>query len=158
MSDKTIDFAVRLYVNDKYGKAIGKNKYNNYVFNGTLDFVRGGANYRKYVLDLVQANEQSAKCIRGELVDWFKDLVEGDDNFLVSANDLLISRLCHYDSVKKTKRLVNGFVLQNQKTNMLLVALSDDGIFIEEKLQLHAPRAEAGGRKICNLFAANYDA
>ena len=53
---------------------------------------------------------------------------------------------------------MKGFVLQNQKTNMLLVALSDDGIFIGEKLQLHARRTEAGGRKICDLFAANYDA
>ena len=158
MKNTNVDFAVRLFINDKFGKRIGKNKFNDYVFNGTLDIAKGGANYRKYVLDLVQANERSAKCIRGELVDWFKDLVERDDNFLVSANDLLLSRLCHYDSVKKTKRLVTGFVLQNQKTNMLLVALSDDDIFIEEKLQLHAPRTEAGGRKICNLFGANYDA
>ena len=158
MSDKTIVFAVRLYVNDRYGKAIGKNKYNNYIYNGTLDFARDGANYRKYVLDLSQANKKSLRCLSGELVDWFKDLVRGDDNFQADPDDLLISRRCHYDIVKKTKRLVTGFVLQNQRTNMLLVALSDDGIFIEEKLQLHAPRAEAGGRKICNLFAANYDA
>ena len=158
MSDKTIDFAVRLYVNDKYGKAIGKNKYNNYVFNGTLDFARDGANYRKYVLDLSQANKKSLRCLSAELVDWFKDLVRGDDNFQADPDDLLISRLCHYDPRTKKKELAKGFVLQNHKTNMLLVALSDDDIFIEEKLQLHAPRAEAGGRKICNLFAANYDA
>ena len=158
MSDKTIDFAVRLYVNDKYGKAIGKNKYNNYVFNGTRDFVRDGANYRKYVLDLVQLNEQSGKCLKGELVSWFGTMTKGDDNFRVDPDDLLISRLRHYDPRTKKKELAKGFVLQNHKTNMLLVALSDNGIFIEEKLQLHARRAEAGGRKICNLFAANYDA
>ena len=158
MSDKTIDFAVRLYMNDKYGKAIGKNKYNNYVFNGTLDFVKDGANYRKYVLDLVQLNEQSGKCLKGELASWYGAMTKGDDNFRGDPDALLISRLSHYDPVKKTKRLVTGFVLQNHSTNMLLVALSDDGIFIEEKLQLHAPRTEAGGRKICNLFAANYDA
>ncbi len=158
MNNTNVDFAVRLFINGKYGKRIGKNKFNDYVFNGTLDIAKDGANYRKYVLDLVQPNERSAKCMRGELVDWFKDLVEGDDNFQVSVDDLLISRLSHYDPVKKTKRLVTGFVLQNHSTNMLLVALSDDDIFIEEKLQLHAPRTEAGGRKICNLFAANYDA
>ncbi len=141
-----------------YGKAIGKNKYNNYVFNGTLDFVKDGANYRKYVLDLVQLNEQSGKCLKGELVSWFGTMTKGDDNFRVDPDDLLISRLRHYDPRTKKKELAKGFVLQNHKTNMLLVALSDDGIFIEEKLQLHAPRTEAGGRKICNLFAANYDA
>ena len=158
MSDKTIDFAVRLYMNDKYGKAIGKNKYNNYVFNGTLDFVNDGANYRKYVLDLSQADKQSLRCLSGELVDWFTELVRGDGNFQVDLDDLLISRLRHYDPRTKKKELAKGFVLQNHKTNMLLVALSDSGIIIEEKLQLHAPRTEAGGRKICNLFAANYDA
>ena len=158
MSDKTIDFAVRLYVNDKYGKAIGKNKYNNYVYNGTLDFARDGANYRKYLLDLSQANKQSLRSLSGDLVDWFTELVEGDGNFQVDIDDLLISRLRHYELGTKKKEFVKGFVLQNQKTNMLLVALSDNGIFIEEKLQLHARRTEAGGRKICNLFAANYDA
>ena len=158
MSYKTIDFAVRLFVNDKYGTAIGKNKYNNYVFNGTLDFARDGANYRKYVLDLSQADKQSLRCLSGELVGWFTELVRGDGNFQVDLDDLLISRLRHYDPRTKKKELVTGFVLQNHSTNMLLVALSDDGILIEEKLQLHAPRADAGGRKICNLFAANYDA
>jgi hypothetical protein len=158
MSDKTIDFAVRLYVNDKYGKAIGKNKYNNYIYNGTLDFARDGANYRKYLLDLSQANKQSLRSLSGDLVDWFTELVEGDGNFQVDIDDLLISRLRHYELGTKKKEFVKGFVLQNQKTNMLLVALSDNGIFIEEKLQLHARRTEAGGRKICNLFAANYDA
>ncbi len=147
MSDKTIDFAVRLYGNNKYGKAIGKNKYNNYVFNGTLDFVRDGVNYRKYVLDLVQLNEQSGKCVNGELASWYGTMAKGDDNFQVDLEDLLISRLRHYDPRTKKKQLVTGFVVQNQKTNMLLVALSDDDIFIEEKLQLHAPRAEAGGAR-----------
>ena len=97
MSDKTIDFAVRLYVNDKYGKAIGKNKYNNYVYNGTLDFARDGANYRKYLLDLSQANKQSLRSLSGDLVDWFTELVEGDSNFHVDLEDLLISRLYHYE-------------------------------------------------------------
>ncbi len=158
MSDKTIDFAVRLYMNDKYGKAIGKNKYNNYVFNGTLDFVKDGANYRKYLLDLSPANKQSLSFLTGEVGDWFGDLVKGDDRFQVNPDDLLISRLRHYELGTKKKEFVKGFALQNQKTNKLLVALSDNDILIKEKLQLHAPRTEAGGRKICNLFAANYDA
>ena len=157
MSDKTIDFAVRLYVNDKYGKAIGKNKYNNYIFNGTLDFVRDGANYRKYVLDLSQADKQSLRCLSGELVDWFTELVRGDGNFQVDLDDLLISRLRHYELGTKKKELVKGFVLQNQKTNMLLVALSDNGIVIEEKIQLSPSLCEKNGRNICDFFAKNFN-
>ena len=158
MNNTNIDFAVRLFINDKYGKRIGKNKFNNYVFNGTLDFEKDGANYRKYLLDLAPANKQSLRCLRGEIADWFGELVRGDGNFHVDIDDLLISRLRHYELGTKKKEFVKGFVLQNHSTNMLLVALSDNDILIEEKLKLHAPLGEKEGRKVCDLFCANYDA
>ncbi len=71
MSDTDINFEARLYINDKFGKSIGKNKTNTYIYNGTLDLKKDGANKRKYLLDLSQANEQSLSFLTGELADWF---------------------------------------------------------------------------------------
>ena len=158
MSNTNIDFEARLYTNNKFGKSIGKNKTNTYIYNGTLDLKKDGANYRKYLIDLSGANKQSLSFLKGDLGDWFMDLIKGDDRFPVNPDDLLISRLVYYELGTKKKELVKGFVLQNQKTNMLLVALSDNDILIEEKLKLHAPLGEKEGRKVCDLFCANYDA
>ena len=158
MSNTKIDFEARLYINNKFGKSIGKNKTNTYIYNGTLDLKKDGANKRKYLLDMSRANEQSLSFLTGELGDWLKDLIKGDDRFPVNLDDLLISRLVYYELGTKKKELVKGFVLQNHKTNMLLVALSDNGIVIEEKIQLSRSLCEKNGRKICDLFAANYDA
>ncbi len=158
MSDTNIDFEARLYLNDKFGKSIGKNRTNTYIYNGTLDLKKDGANKRKYLLDLSQANEQSLSFLTGELADWFVDLYKSDKIFQVKRDDLLISRLRHYELGTKKKEFVKGFALQNQKTNKLLVALSDHDIFMEEEIQLSPSLCEKNGRKICDLFAANYDA
>ena len=158
MSDTDINFEARLYINDKFGKSIGKNKTNTYIYNGTLDLKKDGANYRKYLIDLSQTNEQSLSFLKGDLGDWFKDLIKGDDRFPVNLDDLLISRLVYYELGTKKKELVKGFVLQNHKTNMLLVALSDNGIIIEEKIQLNPTLCEKNGRNICDLIGANFNA
>ena len=101
------------------GKSIGKNKTNTYIYNGTLDLKKDGANNRKYLLDLSQANKQSLRCLSGELVDWIRELVEGDDNFQVDLNDLLISRLRHYELGTKKKEFVKGLRSTPLKSSVL---------------------------------------
>ena len=142
------EIAVRLYDNKFYGTTYGKGLYRKAIYNGSIDMKNPS---RKYVIDLFQYNDWSIQASTDEQVKITETVSK--------IPDTIYSWIFSYDSMTKTKTLVNGCCLLDLNSNTIGIVIYSDNALCNDIWELEARPCKPtnDGRKVPQLLATNTD-
>lgn len=141
----SIEIAVRLYENEKYGTTHGKGLYRKAIFNGSIDTINPQV---KYVIDLYNYDDWTNQASTDGQMDVVRLFPVKDDK--------IYSWIQRYDTSTKVKTLVDGFCSLDLKSSDMLVVICDTESDVTDTWKLAAkPCRQALGRKAPQLLATN---
>lgn len=147
---------IRLYHNPSYGKAIGEKRRNQFLFNGSVEFLDMG---EKLFVDLANLDHMQTAFSLTNYAS-YRDLIFGiisDLKLDPFEQDRFFAAQLKY--VRPAKRFINGFILYDAVRGQGYVFQFDeehDGVIVNEKMPITACFGKKKG-KSPDYFGTNYD-
>lgn len=145
------DIAIRGFINEKYGNALGKGLFKRAVYTGSVE-LRDPK--EKYLIDLLHYDywQHSAKSDAQ-----IQALNEVETLGLGEQPGILLSWVTHYDPLTKSKSAAGGFCVYSPETQEIYLKIEDAQHAISEEWTLNVEQCKTPGLKRPVFLATTVD-
>ena len=149
MKDREI--AVRGFINEKFGSTYGKGLFHRAIYNGSVELRDP---YTKYLIDLFEYQRWDNTARSEDQLKWSKQLAEAD---IKSAPEALVSWIQHYDTISKSKIMVDGVCVYLPNSQELYLNINDSAHDVVNEWTLKTKHCTKTGPNKPIFIASNAD-